>query len=187
MIEIKIVGRGGQGGKTAAALIAEAAIEKGKFIQSFPEYGAERQGAPVYAYTRIDDKEIRIHSGVSNPQIVAVIDPTLLLALPVTDGMPDDGVLIVNTVDSPQTVREKLNFKKGKVFTVDATQISIDLFGRNIPNTPILGAIEKATDLVSLDTLKKKISDHLLHKIGKEKVDKNIEAIERAYNEVVEG
>ncbi|MEM4260351.1 MAG: 2-oxoacid:acceptor oxidoreductase family protein [Candidatus Woesearchaeota archaeon] len=187
MKEIKIIGRGGQGGKTAAAIIAEAALEKGFYIQSFPEYGAEREGAPVFAYTRIDDKEIRIHSGVTNPDIVAVIDPTLLTALPVTEGMPDNAILIVNTPERPEYVRQKLNYNKGKVFTVDATHISIDCFGKNIPNTPMLGAIEKAANLVTLDAIKKKINDKFLRKIGEQGVQKNINAIERAYNEVKEG
>ncbi|MBN2457861.1 2-oxoacid:acceptor oxidoreductase family protein [Candidatus Woesearchaeota archaeon] len=187
MKEIKFIGRGGQGGKSAAAILADAALEKGDFIQSFPEYGAERQGAPVYAYTRIDQKEIRIHSGITNPQIVAVLDSTLLTALPVTEGMPDDGILIVNTVEDPKQVRSRINFHSGRVFTVDATGISIDAFGKNIPNTPMLGAVEKATGLVTLDVLKKKISDKFIRKIGQEGVDKNLNAIQRAYDEVKEG
>jgi pyruvate ferredoxin oxidoreductase gamma subunit len=187
MKEIKIIGRGGQGGKSAAAIIADAALEKGDYIQSFPEYGAERQGAPVYAYTRIDQKEIRIHSGVTNPDYVAVLDSTLLTALPVTEGMPDNGILIVNTIDTPAVVRKKINYTKGKVFTVDATGISIDCFGKNIPNTPMLGAIERATGLVTLDILKKKITSKFIRVIGQEGVNKNLIAIQRAYDEVKEG
>lgn len=187
MIELKFVGRGGQGGKSAAAILAEAALDKGKYIQSFPEYGAERQGAPVYAYTRIDESEIRIHSGVTNPDFVVVIDPTLLTALPVTDGMGDDGVLIVNTPHTPEEVREMVDFKVGKVFTVDATKISLDLFGKNIPNTPMLGAVEKAADLVGIESLKEKVKHKFLRKIGEEGVQKNLDALDRAFNEVNEG
>lgn len=186
MKEIKIIGRGGQGGKSAAAILADAALDRGDFIQSFPEYGAERQGAPVFAYTRIDQKEIRIHSGVTNPNLVAVLDPTLL-SLPITEGLSDEGIVVVNTTMSPQDIRRKINWFKGKVFTVDATQISIDCFGRNIPNTPMLGAIEKAGNLVTIDTLKKKISDKFLRKLGQEEVNKNLKAIQRAFDEVKQG
>ena len=130
MIEIKIVGRGGQGGKSAAAILAKIALSQGKHIQSFPEYGAERQGAPVFAYTRISGSPIRIHSGVTSPNIVAVMDTTLL-SLPVTQGMQDGSILIVNTAKSPVQIRRELKFKKGEVFTVDATRISMERFGRS--------------------------------------------------------
>jgi pyruvate ferredoxin oxidoreductase gamma subunit len=184
MIEIKVIGRGGQGGKSAAAIIAEAALEQGKFIQSFPEFGAERQGAPVFAYTRISDKEIRIHYGIKKPNIVAVLDPTLLDAIPVTDGMDEKGIIIVNTPLSPKEIKDKLKFN-GAVYTIDATKISIELFGKNIPNTPMLGAIEKASNLIGLDSLKDKIKTKFLRKIGEDATNKNILAIERAYNEVL--
>lgn len=187
MKEIIIIGRGGQGGKSAAAILAEAALEKGNHIQSFSEYGAERQGAPVYSYCRIDDKEIRIHSGVTHPDIVAVIDPSLITQLPISEGMPDDGILVLNTPYSPQEIRNKTNIRNCRVFTVNATQISIDCFGKAIPNTPMLGAIERAAKLVTLDELKKMITDKFLRKIGEEAVKKNITAIERAYSEVKEG
>ena len=187
MKRIVIIGRGGQGGKSAGAILAEAALEMGHYIQAFAEYGAERQGAPVYSFVRIDDKEIRLHTSIVNPDIVAVIDPTLITALPITESIGDDGILVLNTVHTPQEIREKLNFHKGKVFTVDATHISIDCFGVNIPNTPMLGAIEKAAKLVTIEELKKKMKDKFLRKLGQEIVDKNIKALERAYKEVVEG
>lgn len=97
MIEIRWHGRGGQGAKTAAMLFAETAIEEGKFAQGFPEYGPERMGAPVKGFTRIDDKPIRIHSGIENPRVVVVLDQTLLETIDVTEGMPEDGILIINT------------------------------------------------------------------------------------------
>lgn len=182
MFEIKFVGRGGQGGKSAAQLLAEAAMEKGKHIQSFPEYGAERQGAPVFAYTRIDDKEIRIHSGVTNPDVVVVLDPTLLDSIPVTQGLDENGVVIVNTSKSADEIKKIISFDN--VYVIDATKISVELFGKNIPNTPMLGAVASVTDLVSLDVLKEKIRHKFERKLGEEGVKKNLEAIERAYNEV---
>lgn len=184
MKEIKFIGRGGQGGKSAAAILAEAALEKGKHIQSFPEFGAERQGAPVFAYTRIDDKEIRIHSGVTNPNAVVVLDPTLIGSISVADGLSEkEGVMVVNTPKSPDEIRGIIGFN-GAIYTVDATKISVELFGKNIPNTPMLGAVEKAVSLVSLDTLKKKVKNKFIRKIGEEGTRKNLEAIERAFNEV---
>lgn len=179
MIEIKIIGRGGQGGKSAAAILAAIALKHGKHIQSFPEYGAERQGAPVFAYTRISDSPIRIHSGITHPNIVAVMDSTLL-SLPITKGVPDTGIIIVNTNKSPKEIRKKLNFNKGKVYTVDATGISIKNFGKNIPNTPMLGAINKAAELFS----EKYLEDEIVHKFGrklnKNLLQKNINAIKQA-------
>ncbi len=183
MIEIKFVGRGGQGGKSAAAILAEAALDKGKNIQSFPEFGAERQGAPVFAYTRIDDKEIRIHSGVTNPDFVVVLDPTLIGSIPVANGLSVEGALIVNTPKNPSEIKAITGFG-GDVYTVDATKISVELFGRNIPNTPMLGAVEKAAGLVTVESLKEKIKEKFQRKIGEEGVKRNLEAIERAFNEV---
>lgn len=183
--EIRIHGRGGQGAKTAATLLADAALEGGKYIQSFPEYGPERAGAPMKAFTRIADRPIRVHCGVLEPEVVAVIDPTLLDAVDVTEGVDDKGILIVNTSDKAADVKKKLKFK-GKVFTVDATKIALDTLGRNLPNTPILGAILKATAVVELEALKENIRNKFLKKIGEELTNKNLEAVERAFEEVDE-
>ena len=187
MIEIRIHGRGGQGAKTAAQLLAETALDKGKQIQSFPDYGPERAGAPIRAYTRISDKPITLHCGVTNPNVVAVIDPTLMDATDVTEGLGDDGILLINTPTSPADIRKKLNFNKGKVFTVDATQIALDTIGLPMPNTSMLGAIVKATGLVDVADVGEKIKKKFLKKIGEKKTQGNIDSINRAYNEVQEG
>jgi pyruvate ferredoxin oxidoreductase gamma subunit len=181
--EIRFHGRGGQGAKTASALLASGALGQGKHIQSFPEYGAERQGAPVRAYTRISDKPITIHCAITKPDMVVVVDETLLKSIPVIQGLSDDGILIVNTHCSPAEIRERENFK-GTIATVDATKISIDCFGRNIPNTPMIGAILKAKELVSLDAMEEEIKKKLGKKVGSEIVQKNIDAVHRAYEEV---
>ncbi|MBN1501922.1 2-oxoacid:acceptor oxidoreductase family protein [Candidatus Woesearchaeota archaeon] len=183
MIELTIIGRGGQGAKTAAQLLAEAAMETGKYVQSFPEYGPERAGAPVKAFTRIDDSLVRVHCAVNNPDIVGVTDPTLLKAVNVTEGLKQSGILVVNTEDSPEAIKKKLNFN-GKVFTLDATRISIDTVGKNLPNMPILGAILKATDIVPLDILREMVRHKFEKKIGKDLTDKNILAIEEGHKEV---
>ncbi|PLW79964.1 pyruvate synthase [Candidatus Woesearchaeota archaeon] len=183
MKEIKIIGRGGQGGKTAAEIIAKIGLNEGKFIQSFPEYGAERQGAPVFAYTRISDEEITIHSDVKNPDIIAIIDPTLIIPKMV-EGIKSDGILIVNTNKTSDEVRDHLKLKLKDIYTVDATSISIKYLGKNIPNTPMLGAISTATGLFSLKDVEEEIKHKFLKKIGPEFTKKNIDSIREASKEV---
>lgn len=187
LIEIKFFGRGGQGAKTASELLAETALGKGKYIQSFPEYGPERAGAPMRAYARISDEPIHIHSGITNPDIAAVIDPTLLDSIDVTDGLTENGILLVNTDLSPLEIRKKLNFNKGKVCTVDATKIALETIGLPLPNTSILGALIKATGLIELKDLEEKIKEKFLKKIGEKKTQGNIDSVKRAYNEAQEG
>lgn len=183
MLEVRWHGRGGQGAKTAAQFLAEAALETGRYIQAFPEYGPERAGAPIRAYTRIDEAPINIHSGVTKPEVVVVIDPTLLATVDVVEGLGEEGLLLVNTSEDPKAIRERLNFHKGKVATVDATKISLDTLGIPMPNTPMLGALVKVKPIVSVDGLIERIKDKFLKKIGKEKTDANVTGIKRAYEE----
>ena len=183
LIEVRWHGRGGQGAKTAAQFLAEAALDAGKYIQAFPEYGPERAGAPIKTYTRISEKPINLHCGVANPEYVVVIDPTLVTPA-IVEGLPNSGVLVVNTNESIDAVRKKTGFKGGKVATVDATKISLDTLGRPMPNMPMLGALLKVAPLVKLDALYKKISAKFLKKIGEEKTNANISGIKRAYEEV---
>ncbi|GAI83533.1 unnamed protein product [marine sediment metagenome] len=141
------------GAKTAALLLAESALEEGKYIQGFPEYGPERMGAPMRSFTRISEAPITLHSNVRNPDAVVVLDSTLMDTIDVAAGLSEEGVLLINSSQSPQEIRQKLNLKKRKVFTVDASSISLDILGRNLPNTPMLGALIKATDLLGIDTI----------------------------------
>ena len=183
MIEVRWHGRGGQGAKTAAQFLAEAALDAGKYIQAFPEYGPERAGAPIRTYTRISKEPINLHCGVTNPEYVVVIDPTLL-SPNVAEGLTDKGALLVNTIESVDSVRQKTGFKEGKVATVDATKISLDTLGRPMPNMPMLGALLKVVPLVELDALYERIKAKFLKKIGEEKTKANIAGIKRAYEEV---
>lgn len=183
MLELKFFGRAGQGGKTAAELIADAALDEGKFTQSFPEYGPEREGAPVKAFVRIDDKPVRLHCSIKNADIVVVIDPTLLECLNVIDGLKENGLLVVNTPKTPKDIREQIKYK-GKIFTVDGTKISMEVFGINFPNMPILGALIKAREIVKMKSLENQITCKFFKKIGEEKTKKNIELVNRAYEEV---
>jgi len=182
--EVRWHGRGGQGAKTAALLLAGAALDEGKYIQGFPEYGPERMGAPMQSFTRISESPITVHSHVSSPDAVVVLDSTLLEMVNVTEGLSDEGVILVNTSQSPQQIREKLGLKKAKVFTVDATSISLETMGRNLPNTPMLGALIKATSLLKVDTVISNIEKKLGKKYNRKVVEGNIRAIKRAYEEV---
>jgi len=186
LVEVRWHGRGGQGAKTAAQFLAEAALDAGKFIQSFPEYGPERAGAPIRTYTRISTQPINLHCSVANPEYVVVIDPTLLTPQ-VVEGLSEQGALVVNSTDPIEIVRKKTGFKKGKVAVVDATQISLDTLGRSMPNMPMLGALIKVTPLVEIDALFGRIKDKFLKKIGEEKTNANISGVKRAYQEVVVG
>jgi len=183
LLEIRWHGRGGQGAKTAAQLLADTAMGSGDYIQAFPEYGPERAGAPIRAFTRISNSPINIHCGVTNPDIVVVIDPTLLESIDVTDGI-ESGILLVNTSKNPDELRKMLNFKEGKVGTVDATRIALDTLKLPMPNLPMLGALLKARPIVSLEDLEGKIRDKFLKKIGEEKTNANIEGVKKAYEEV---
>ncbi len=183
MLEIRWHGRGGQGAKTAAQFLAEAAIDAGKFIQAFPEYGPERAGAPIRAYTRIADEPIKLHCGVTSPEVVVVIDPTLATQQ-VLDGLGKDGILVVNSSDSPEKLRKDLNVNSAKVATVDATKISLDTLGIPMPNTPMLGALIKVTPIVPLEQIKEQIKNKFLKKLGEEKTNANIAAVDKAYKEV---
>ena len=141
LVEIRWHGRGGQGAKTAALLLADAALASGKYIQAFPEYGPERMGAPVASFNRISTEPIYLHSGVLSPRIVIVLDPTLVDSIDVTEGVPQDGTILVNTEKAPADIKKALGITGSiKVYTVDASKISTETIGRDIPNTPMLGA-----------------------------------------------
>jgi len=184
--EIRWHGRGGQGAKTAALLLGDAAMSLGKFIQAFPEYGPERMGAPVASFNRISAEPITIHYGITEPNVVLVLDPTLMGTIDVTKGLSSDGVIIVNTSSSPKEVRALIKFNGGKVFTVDASKISKESIGKDIPNTPMLGALIKATGLLDfnhmLEDLKKKLAKKFASK--PEVIDGNLKAVKRAFDEV---
>ena len=185
-VEIRWHGRGGQGAKTAALLLGEAALSLGKNIQAFPEYGPERMGAPVAAYNRLSDKPITLHCSINHPSIVVVLDPTLMSAVDVTAGLPKDGRLIINTSLHPKEIREQLFLEGRHVYTVDASKISMETIGRNIPNTPMLGALVKVTGLLDFKEMLKDTEQKLKKKFASkpEVIKGNIEAIKRAYEEV---
>jgi len=184
--EIRWHGRGGQGAKTAALLLGDAAMSLGKYIQAFPEYGPERMGAPVASFNRISSEPITIHYGITEPDIVLVLDPTLIGTIDVTKGLPENGIIIVNTPGSASEVRTMTKFKTGKIFAVDASKISKETIGKDIPNTPMLGALIKASGLLDFDhmmqDLKKKLSKKFASK--PEVIEGNLNAVKRSFEEV---
>ncbi len=183
-VEIRWHGRGGQGTVTAAKALAEAALTGGKFIQAFPEYGPERAGAPIRVYSRIGANEITIHCPVRTPGIVVVLDPTLLGAVDVLEGAKDEATVIVNTAHSVDELKASRDWGNRKVFAVDANKISLECIGRVMPNTPILGAMVKATNIVTLEMLLDDIRINFAKKFSEKIIEGNISAIKRAYEEV---
>jgi len=183
-MEIRWHGRGGQGAKTAATLVAMVAMEEGKYSQGFPEYGPERMGAPVKGYTRISEGRINVHCGINRPDVVVVLDATLLDTVDVCEGLKEDGVVIVNTPLKAQEIRDDLSAKDARIVTVDATRIALDEIGRPIPNTPMMGALVKVTSVLSLETLVEDLKKKFGKKFAEKVVQGNVRAVQRAYQEV---
>ncbi len=180
-IEIRWHGRGGQGTVTASKLLAEAAMEEGKYFQGMPDYGAERMGAPIRAYTRISSTPIKPYCQVTEPDVAVVLDATLLDIVDVTEGLKQEGMLLVNSATSPDQVRSQTGYK-GKVYTIDATSIAIEALGRNIPNVPMLGSLAKVTGMVSKESLIHELRTRLGATMKQEIVEANVLAFERGYD-----
>ncbi len=185
MIEIRWHARGGQGAVTASKILASAVIEEGKYAQSNPDYGAERSGAPLRAYNRVSEKPITLHCMVINPDIVIVVDPTLLKAVPFLEGTDENAILVINTDKSPQEIREKYGIKGRKIYTVDATKIAMEELKRPLMNVPMLGALVKVLNgLVDIKTVEEDIKRAFGKKISENALNANIRALHRAYEEV---
>lgn len=186
LIEIRWHGRGGQGAKTASLLLADAAFNTGKYIQGFPEYGPERMGAPMTAYNRISVNPIRVHSNVYEPDYVVVVDDTLLTAVDVTSGLKEDGAIIINTTKNIDEITSLLKGYNGSVYTIDARKISEEALGKYFPNTPMLAAIVKVTQIMSDEEFINDMKQSFKHKFVKkpEVIDGNMKAIEIALKEV---
>ncbi len=186
MIQIRFHGRGGQGVVTSAELTAIAAFFDGNQAQAFPAFGVERTGAPIEAFARIDDKPIRTRQHIQEPDIIVVLDASLLDTVNVAKGAKNDTLVVINTAKSKQQIATKLKIiPPNHIFTIDATRIALDIIGKNIANTVILGALARQTQLISLKSLKQAIKQKFKNK-GKEIINKNIKAIEAAYNEKFE-
>jgi len=178
MVEIRWHGRGGQGAKTVSQLLAGAALRRGRYVQAFPEYGPERSGAPVKAFTRLDTKEIRLHCSVYEPDIVVVLDPTLLHAkeVRVTEGLKRHGILLVNTAHSPEEVRRQTGFA-GKILTLDAETLARSV-GARFSNIVMLGALARVLGDISLEDLE----HELAQAFGEKALAPNIAALRAGFS-----
>lgn len=175
MYEIRIHGRGGQGAVTAAQILAIAAFHKGKKSQAFPRFGTERRGAPVESFARIDNKTILIRSAVYHPDIVIVLDPSLLASVDVTKGLKKKGFIIINS-------SKKTKPNGFTTYNIDATAIALKIFGRNIVNTTMLGALAAVSDTVDLSSLNKAIEDRFAGRKGL--IEKNKQAVKEVYDKL---
>jgi len=179
LTEIRWHGRGGQGAWTASNILALAAMFDGKHVQSFPAFGPERAGAPVLAFTRISDEPIEIHSMVYNPDIVIVLDPTLLSTVNVIEGLKEGGKIVINYSDEVNKLHESLGLKekKYKVFTTPATSLALEILKRPITNTAMIGALLKAEPLVSMESIEKALRLRFSEDVAK----LNMQLIRKAY------
>ena len=183
-LEIRWHGRGGQGAKTAALLLADVAFKTGAYVQGFPEYGPERMGAPITAYNRISKTPIRVHSNIYTPDLVIVVDETLLHSVDVTAGLKEDGAVVVNTAQSADEVRLLLHGFKGAVYTVDARAISTEALGKNFPNSPMLAAAVAVSGVMTRETFMKEMKDSYSHKFAKkpEVIEGNMKALHMTFD-----
>lgn len=186
LTEIRWHGRGGQGAKTAALLLADVAFQTGKYVQGFPEYGPERMGAPITAYNRISDTQIRVHSNIYEPQYVVVVDESLLETVDVTRGLKTDGAILINTERAKEEITPHLKGYEGKVYTIDAKKVSLATMGKYFPNTPLLAAIVKVAGIMDEDIFLKEMEASFKHKFASkpEVIDGNMAALKMAMQEV---
>lgn len=186
LIEIRWHGRGGQGAKTASLLLADAAFNTGKYIQGFPEYGPERMGAPITAYNRISNTPITVHSNIYEPDYVVVVDDTLLESVDVTSGLKEDGAIVINTTKSAEYLKKALKGYKGNIYTIDARKVSMETLGKYFPNTPMLAAIVKVSNIMSEEEFLNDMEGSFKHKFAKkpEVIEGNMKALTLALKEV---
>jgi pyruvate ferredoxin oxidoreductase gamma subunit len=180
--EIIFFARGGQGAKVAAEIIAQAAFREGKFVQAFPHFGPERTGAPTRTYVRISEKPIRNHEPIVDPDAVVVLDDTLLLSQKVCEHLDENESLIVNTQKSREEVAAMFTDFKGQTYPIDASSLSAKVVGSPRPNTSILGKLIKVTEIVKIETIIEEFRKIFENKIGKAMTEKNIQAIQEAYD-----
>ena len=186
IIEIRWHGRGGQGTKTASLLLADAAFNTGKYIQGFPEYGPERMGAPITAYNRISPSPIRLHSNIYEPDYVVVVDDTLLESVDVTAGLKETGAIIINTTKDVEDIKCLLKGYNGKIYTIDARKISEEALGKYFPNTPMLAAIVKVSNIMTEEEFLNDMKTSFKHKFAKKPdvIEGNMKALQLALQEV---
>lgn len=187
-IEIRWHGRAGQGVVTAAVTLADVlSTEKDMYVQAFPEFGAEKRGAPILAFNRISKRPIRSHSQVYYPDIIVVTDPSLMGMVDISSGAKEDAFYLMNTTFDVPLVRERLTLGDKKIYALDAYTIARNELGKAIPNVPMVAALVKITELMDLDKFKERLKVSLSKKLRPEVVEMNIRTVDRALKEVKEG
>lgn len=188
-VEIRWHGRGGQGAKTACLLLADVAFNSGKQVQGFPEYGPERMGAPITAYNRISDGKNTVHSNIYTPDYVVVVDETLLHTVDVTAGLSTEGAIIINSSKEPEELRPLLGGYEGRVCSVDAERISVEALGKNFPNSPMLAAVVKISEVVELEQFLVDMEESYRHKFASKPgvIEGNMQALKMAIEQVKVG
>lgn len=183
-IEIRWHGRGGQGAKTAALLLADVCFKTGAYVQGFPEYGPERMGAPITAFNRISQNEIRVHSNIYNPDIVVVVDESLLESVDVTAGLKENGAIIINTAKSEKEIRPLLKDYEGKLFLIDARKISVEALGKYFPNSPMLAATVAVSRVMEREEFINEMKASYEHKFAKkpEVIEGNMKALNMTFD-----
>ncbi|MCK4670062.1 MAG: 2-oxoacid:acceptor oxidoreductase family protein [Nanoarchaeota archaeon] len=181
--QIRFHARSGQGSKTAAHFLAVTALEQGMEFQAFSEYSADRTGAPMRTFCRISDKPIRTHEPVIHPDIVVILDASLIDSIDVTEGIPEDGMLLINSQKDAAFFKDKVDFE-GEIHTINATKISLDIVCKNFPNLPLLGAMSRVSEIISLRTLKETVKETYTKKFGREFTERTLRGINRGYEEV---
>ena len=184
-VEIRWHGRGGQGAKTAALLLADVAFQTGKHVQGFPEYGPERMGAPITAYNRISDEAVRVHSNIYDPEYVVVVDETLLETVDVTNGLKKEGAIVINTEKPKEEIIPHLKGYEGDVYTIDAKKVSLACLGKYFPNTPMLAAIVKVSGIMDEDMFIREMRASYQHKFARkpEVIEGNMKALQMEMKE----
>ena len=183
-LEIRWHGRGGQGAKTAALLLADVAWKTGAHVQGFPEYGPERMGAPITAYNRISREEIRVHSNIYTPDLVVVVDETLLESVDVTAGLKTEGAIIINTAKKKEDILPLLKGYAGAVYVVDARKISVEALGKYFPNSPMLAAAVAVSGVMKEDEFITEMKSSYQHKFAKkpEVIEGNMLALTKTFD-----
>ncbi|MDR1292703.1 MAG: 2-oxoacid:acceptor oxidoreductase family protein [Clostridiales Family XIII bacterium] len=189
MIEIRWHGRGGQGAKTAALLLADVGFSAGLYVQGFPEYGPERMGAPITAYNRLSKDEIRVHSNIYEPDMVVVVDETLIKTVGVTEGLKPGGKLLVNSNRAPADVLAEFGDSagSGEVYVIDAVDIAMRTIGRPMPNAPLLAAAIRLSGIMGKDEAIAAMKDAFTEKFHSKPdvIDGNMAAVTEAWSSVL--
>lgn len=186
ILNIVFFARGGQGAKTATEILAEAGVLEGKFVKAFPDFGPERSGAPIRTYLRLSSKEIRTAEPIINPEIAIVLDETVLESRKIAESLSskEEGIMVINSSKSPREISSLIPKYKGKIYSINASGLSMKIIGKPTPNMAILGYLIKITEIVKISNVVKIFEGIFLKKIGKELTQKNILAIEQAYDSI---